>query len=71
VNPAGRELLLRALQGLSERNDHFHLMPEDTGGEVPVRSRAYRVGDEIIEWGKVMFRPDDWDAEHFAHVMDR
>ena len=70
VNEAGRDLLVRELLGLSERNDHFHFMPEDAGGEVPVRNRPYRGGDEIIEWGKVMLRPDGWDAQHFPHVLD-
>lgn len=25
---------------------------------------------EIIEWGKVLFRPDEWDARYFPHVLD-
>jgi hypothetical protein len=70
INRAGRDLLVRELQGLSERNDHFHFMPEEMDGEVPVRNRPYQDGDEIIEWGKVMFRPDEWDARYFPHVLD-
>jgi hypothetical protein len=31
---------------------------------------AYRKGDEIIEWGKVMLRPDRWDAQYYPHVLD-
>jgi hypothetical protein len=70
LNEAGRDLLVRELQHLSERSDHFHFMPEDLDGEVPVRNRPYRDGDEIIEWGKVLFRPDAWDARHYPHVID-
>jgi hypothetical protein len=70
LNEAGRDLLVRELLHLSERNDHFHFMPETTDGEVPVRSRPYREGDEVFEWGKVLFRPDEWDARYFPHVLD-
>jgi len=70
LNEAGRDLLMRELQHLSESSDHFHFGPEDFGSEVPVRNRPYRKGDKIIEYGKVMFRPDKWDAEYFPHVLD-
>jgi hypothetical protein len=72
LNEAGRDVLVKELQHLSETSDHFHFMPSDlgAGAEVAVRSRPYREDDEIIEWGKVMFRPDRWDAEHFPHVLD-
>ena len=53
---------------LSETNDHFHLGPAPTG-EVEVSSRAYRPDDKILEWGKVLFRPDAWDQKYFPHVM--
>jgi len=69
VNEAGRDLLVRELQHLSERTDHFHFGPEDLDGEVPVQNRPYRDGDRVIEWGKVLFRPDDWDARYFPHVL--
>ncbi len=69
LNEAGRDLLVRELQRLNERSDHFHFGPEELDGEVPVQSRAYRDGDQIIEWGKVMLRFDDWDARHFPHVL--
>jgi hypothetical protein len=69
LNEAGRDLLVKELQHLSERSDHFHLGPEELDGEVPVQTRAYREGDEIIEWGKVMLRPDAWDARYFPHVL--
>ena len=70
VNPEGRDLLVRELQHLSKKSDHFHFMPEDMDGEVPVRNRAYKPGAEVIEWGKVLFRPDDWDARYYPHVLD-
>lgn len=69
INEAGRDLLVRELQHLSESSDHFHLGPEELGGEVPVQTKPYSAGDEIIEWGKVLFRPDKWDEEHFPHVI--
>lgn len=69
VNEAGRDLLVRELRHLSEDSDHFHLGPEDLDGEVPVQTRAYREGDRVIEWGKVMLRPDEWDARYFPHVL--
>jgi hypothetical protein len=28
MNEEGRDLLVRELQGLSEKNDHLHLMPK-------------------------------------------
>lgn len=69
LNEPGRDLLVRELARLSARSDHFHLGPEEYGGEVPVRTKAYRAGDEIVHWAKVMFRPDAWDAEYFPHVL--
>ncbi len=69
LNESGRDLLVRELQHLSEHSDHFHFGPEALGGEVPVQSRAYREGDEIIDWGKVLFRPDAWDERYYPHVL--
>lgn len=69
LNSAGRDLLVRQLQQLSESNDHFHFMPEDMDGDVPVRDRAYKEGADVIQWGKVLFRTDDWDAQYFPHVL--
>ncbi len=70
VNEAGRDLLVKELQHLSETSDHFHFGPQELGGEVPVQDRAYREGDRLIEWGKVLFRTDEWDARHFPHVLE-
>ena len=69
LNEAGRDLLVEELQQLSERNDHFHLDPEEFDGEVPLQTRPYRDTDVIIRSGKVMLRPDKWDAEYFPHVL--
>lgn len=69
LNPAGRDLFVSQLQGLSEQSDHFHIMPDDMEPELPARNRPYGEGDEVIEWGKVLFRPDEWDEKHFPHVM--
>lgn len=68
LNETGRDLLVSELLGLSERNDHFHLQPEGFA-EVPLQSVAYREGDRLLEWGKVLFRPDAWDAKYFPHVL--
>ncbi len=69
LNPAGRDLLVRELQRLTEKSDHFHFAPENRDDEVPVRSTAYHEGDQVFEFGKVMYRPDQWDAEYFPHVL--
>ena len=69
LNEAGRELLVKKLQALSERNDHFHLGPAPIG-EVEVRSYPYRPDDKILEYGKVLFRTDDGDQQYFPHVLD-
>jgi hypothetical protein len=71
LNESGRDLLVRELQQLSEANDHVHLMPEeqDFSGAIGVRNIAYQDGDEVLEWGKILFRPDKWDAEYFPHVL--
>ena len=68
LNEAGRDLLVAELQRLSDKNDHFHLQPEGFM-EVPVQSVPYREGDRLLEWGKVLFRPDAWDAKYFPHVL--
>jgi hypothetical protein len=69
LNPAGRDLLVGQLQGLSEQSDYSHIMPEDMGPELPARNRPYGEGDEVIEWGKVLFRTDEWEQKHFPHVL--
>ena len=67
LNPEGRDLLVKELQGLSETNDHFHLRPSPFG-EVEISNRPYRPNDKVLEYGKVLFRTDAWDVKHFPHV---
>jgi len=69
LNEAGRDLLVSELQHLSEQCDHLHLGPEHLDGEVPLQMIPYQDDDQLLEWGKVFFRPDKWDAEYFPHVL--
>ena len=68
VNEVGRDMLVRELQGLSERNDHFHFGPSDAD-EVQVQSMPYKKDDKVLQYGKVYYRPDVWDQKHFPHVL--
>jgi len=70
LNELGRDLLVRKLVELNEDNDHFHLSPADSNLGVSLRTKPYNHGDKIFEWGKVLFRTDQWDAEFFPHVLD-
>jgi hypothetical protein len=69
LNEQGRNLLVRELQHLSEKSDHFHLGPAGIG-EVEVSSLPYRPDDKVLEYGKVLFRTDAWDKQYFPHVLD-
>lgn len=69
LNEEGRDLLVRQLQHLSKKSDHFHFGPKGLA-EVAVSSRAYRDSDTILERGKAMLRSDDWDARYFPHVLN-
>lgn len=44
VNELGRDLLVRELQHLSERSDHFHFGPEELDGEVGWSSLMQQCG---------------------------
>ena len=70
LNPGGRDILVKELQGLSEKNDHFHLRPR-TFGEIEISDRPYRSDDKLLTSGKILFRTDVWDAEYFPHVLDQ
>lgn len=75
VNEAGRELLIRELQGLSEGWDHFHLDHYDEveiadATDIPLSAVPYNPTDRVLLNGKVLFRPDEWDREHFPHVLE-
>ena len=67
LNEQGRDLLVRELQALDEKNDHFHLSPLEF---VETSTRAYRSTDTTLEYGKVLFRTDEWDRRHYPHVME-
>lgn len=74
LNEAGRDLLVKELQGLDQRWDHFHLDhfgdPEMAfATDVPLSVIAYNEGDDVFSSGKVLLRPDEWDAEYFPHVL--
>lgn len=69
INPIGRDLLVKELQYLGERNDHFHLGSWE-GSEVMISSRSYRPDDTLINSGKVLFRTDEWDKKYYPHVIN-
>lgn len=69
LNEQGRDLFVRQLQGLSAKNDHFHLGPPDIG-EVEVSLTPYRADHRILDQGNVLFRTDEWDEQYFPHVMN-
>ena len=69
INEEGRDLLVQELQRLDKANDHFHLGP-DEGSDIRLSTRPYRPEDKILEYGKVLFRPDEWDKQYYPHVFD-
>ena len=72
LNPEGRELLIKELAGLDERWDHIHLQDQNWTIDVPLQTQAYVPDrEEIIDSVKILFRPDEWDREHFPHVLSR
>ena len=60
LNESGRDLFVEQLRRLNEKNDHFHLAPEDWS-EVQVSTRAYQPDDKLLLYGKVLFRTEEWD----------
>ena len=71
LNEAGRDQLVALLQSLTREDEHFHLAPEEDGMDCDISEVSYKDTDQIISYGKVLFRPDDWDSEFFPHVMDQ
>lgn len=74
LNEEGRDAIVRELQRLDKKWDHFHLDHFEEPGvqfatDVPLAAKPYHEGDQVFRFGKVLLRPDDWDAEHFPHVM--
>ena len=70
LNEEGRDELVRQLQRLSRTSDHVHLGPTYLG-ELELRRVPYEAGETVLQWGKILLRPDDWDAEYYPHVLDR
>lgn len=73
LNEAGRDLMVKELQRLDRRRDHFHLDyafdPIADATDVALSPIPYRDDDRVLEYGKILLRPDDWDREHFPHVL--
>jgi hypothetical protein len=75
MNEAGRDLLVKELQVLRPSWDHIHLYsfedPEfDWGTDIPLSGIPYHNDDTVLEHGKLLLRPDDWDREYYPHVLD-
>ncbi|MEY9181630.1 hypothetical protein ABIG06_003311 [Bradyrhizobium sp. USDA 326] len=70
LNPEGRDLLVKQLLALSETNEHFHLIPSEVPSDVEISTRPYRPSDKLLEYGKVLFRLDEWDARDFPYVLE-
>lgn len=73
LNEAGRDLLVESLQSLDRENDHLHLDyfpdPENAPTDILLSLIPYRDDDRCLEFGKILFRPDDWDREYYPHVL--
>ncbi|MEQ1820099.1 MAG: hypothetical protein ABL871_15965 [Terricaulis sp.] len=74
LNEEGRDAIVRELQRLDRKWDHFHLdhfaAPEIAfATDILLAAAPYNEGDKVFTVGKVLLRPDDWDTEHFPHVM--
>jgi hypothetical protein len=71
LNEEGRDLLVRELQSLNANHEHLHLAPQgEKMADVELRSRPYQADDKVLKWGKILFRVDDWDREHYPHTLD-
>ena len=71
LNEEGRDLLVRELQRLNANNEHLHLTPQGYRmADIELRSRPYRTDDKVLEWGKILFRLDTWDKEHYPHTLE-
>lgn len=74
LNEAGRDQMVLELQRLDREWDHFHLDHFDDPDiadctDIPLSVRPYNEGDKVFENGKVLFRPDEWDAAGYPHLM--
>jgi hypothetical protein len=69
LNPAARERLIAELLKLNRADDHFYILGPETGDELQTSQIPYEPGDQLAWSVKVLLRYDDWDEEHFPHVM--
>ncbi len=69
LNPEARRQLIAELQNLDRQSDHFHVLGPEVGDDLQVSQIPYRPEDQLAYALKVCLRYDDWDAEHFPHVM--
>lgn len=70
LNQEGRDRLVSELLRLDEAREHFHISPDDWS-EIKARTTPYRASDRVLDHGKVYFRKDEWDLEHFPHVLPK
>lgn len=70
LNPEARTRLISELQSLGRDNDHFHVLGPEAGDVLHTSQIPYVPGDRLAYALKVCLRYDDWDAEHFPHVMN-
>jgi hypothetical protein len=66
MNPEGREKLVKELEMLRPDWDHAHIGWDMDIDADPI---PYRPEDEVLEWGKIYMRLDEWDEKFFPHVM--
>jgi hypothetical protein len=69
INPEARRWLVAELNKLDRVNDHFHAFSFDDCEGLQLSSISYSPEEKTACALKVLLRYDDWDAEHFPHVM--
>jgi hypothetical protein len=70
LNPEARQWLIAQLNKLDRQDDHFHAFSFDEWDGLQLSDIPYSAGDKLACALKVLLRYDDWDAEHFPHVME-
>ena len=68
LNPEGRDALVEELRKLDEHHEHFHLSPLEFS-ELTLSTIPYQPTDDVVEYGKVLFRTDEWDKQFFPQVI--
>lgn len=69
LNPEARRILVAELTKLNRTDDHFHVFSFEDWNGLQLSEVPYSAGDTPVAALKVLLRYDDWDAEHFPHVM--